>query len=158
MALKKMALAATLLAALSTLSGCASMSSVESMASSSVVKDMAGKLFGNWDLTKLMGQDVSSLLPAGAKTPNLSFSPDGKVSGFGGVNRLSTSLDPKALATGDLKLAPAAATKMAGPTESMKVEDQFFSALTKVTGYKIDGDTLSLKNGADTLMQFVKAK
>ncbi len=140
------------------MAGCSSMGSMESVASNSVVKDMAGKLFGQWNLSELGGKDISSMLPAGTKVPNLNFASDGKVAGFTGVNNLTSSVDPAALAKGDLKLAPAATTKMAGTPEANGLESQFLSALSNVTGYKIDGDTLSLKNGTDTLMKFIKPK
>jgi heat shock protein HslJ len=113
-------------------------------------------LTGDWNLSKLGGVDVGSLLPAGAKVPSLNFAQDGKVSGFSGVNRLASSLDLGKLAKGEFSMAPAASTRMAGPPESMKVEDQFLAALGKATGYKLDGNSLSLTDKAGELLKFVR--
>lgn len=113
-------------------------------------------LVGDWAVKSLGGKDIASLLPAGAKAPSLDFKPDGSVSGFTGVNRLTSNLNLADLAKGQFSLSPVATTRMAGPPESMKVEQMFTDALSKVRGMKLDGNNLSLTNGAETLMSLVR--
>lgn len=114
-------------------------------------------LLGDWTLQSLGGEDVASALPAGAKAPNLRVSPEGRVSGFGGVNRLSSSLDVEAITKGDFKLSPIAATKMAGPPELMQLEDRFTRLLGEAAGFKVSGDTVQLFDaGKQPLMRFVR--
>jgi heat shock protein HslJ len=113
-------------------------------------------LTGDWDLSKLAGQDIASLLPAGNKRPFLNFAEDGRVTGFTGVNRLTSSLDLAKLAKGEFALAPAATTRMAGQPEAMKVESEFLQAISSATGYKLDGNTLSLTEKGRELLSFIK--
>lgn len=115
-------------------------------------------MVGEWTLSKLEGTDIGSLLPASMKKPTLGFGADGKVTGFTGVNRLSSSIDMDALMRGEFKLAPAATTKMAGPAEAMNVENKFLSGLTQAKNFKLSGDSLTLSDGAKQLMTFVKGK
>lgn len=139
-------------ASLGTLSGCESSQSITDSAA------MIQKLTGDWNLASLNGTDIASLMPKGVKIPSLSFTPEGKVSGTGGINRLASSLDLEALAKGEFKLAPAASTKMAGSPEAMAFEDSFLKTLGEVTGFSVKGDSLSLSSAADELMKFVRAK
>jgi heat shock protein HslJ len=114
-------------------------------------------LLGDWTLQSLGGEDVPSALPAGAKAPSLRVSPEGRVSGFGGVNRLSSSLDVEAISRGEFKLSPVAATKMAGPPAAMQLEDRFTRLLGEATGFSVSGDTLQLFGaGKQQLMRLVR--
>lgn len=113
-------------------------------------------LVGEWAVKTLGGKDISSLLPAGSKVPTLDFKPDGSVSGFAGVNRLSSKLNLAELAKGQFSLSPAAMTMMAGPPESMKVEQMFTEALNQARGLKLDGNTLSLTKDGSSLMSLVR--
>lgn len=117
-------------------------------------RPMIDQLVGDWNLTSLQGTPLT--LPQGARQPTLSFTPDGKVSGTGGVNRLASSIDLPSLAKGQFKLAPAASTKMAGPPEAMALEDTFYRLLGEATGLSIDADTLSLTNTGGELLKFVR--
>lgn len=155
MHLARIALTASILGlplAAGTLGGCQSGQSVTDSAA------MIQKLTGDWNLSSLNGVDISSVLPAGMRIPSLSFTPDGKVSGTGGINRLASSLDLDALSKGQFKLAPTASTKMAGSPEAMAFEDSFLKALGDATGFNVKGDTLSLSGAAGELMKFVRAK
>ena len=95
-----------------------------------------------WTLTSLGGAPVEAPRP-----PTLEFGADGRVSGFAGVNRYSTSatIGPGA----DLAFSPAAATKMAGPPELMSLEDRFLEALGATRAAAIDRDTLTLFDSDD---------
>lgn len=139
-------------ASLGTISGCQSGQSITDSAA------MIQKLTGDWNLASLRSTDITSLMPKGVKIPSLSFTPEGKVSGTGGINRLASSLDLDALAKGEFKLAPTASTKMAGSPEAMAFEDSFLKALGDATGFNVKGDTLSLSGAAGELMKFVRAK
>lgn len=144
---------AVALAAIVWFTGCQSGGS-SGASSLTSIKDMVGE----WTLSKLEGTDIGSLLPASMKKPTLGFGADGKVTGFTGVNRLSSSIDMDALMRGEFKLAPAATTKMAGPAEAMNVENKFLSGLTQAKNFKLSGDSLTLSDGAKQLMTFVKGK
>lgn len=113
-------------------------------------------LLGDWKLSKLEGQDVTSMLPAQARPPSLSFNGDGKVTGYTGVNQLSSSLDLTSLTRGQFKLGPAITTRMAGPAESMAVENKFTTALQRVTNAKVSNNSLTLTDGAQELLSFVR--
>lgn len=139
-------------ASFTTLSACQSGQSVTDSAS------MIQKLAGDWSLASLQGTDVASIIPRGVKIPSLSFTPEGKVSGTGGINRFASSIALDALAKGEFKLAPAASTKMAGSPEAMAFEDSFFKALGEATGFKVSGDTLSLSGVSGELMKLVRVK
>lgn len=119
--------------------------------------NMLGKIDGEWVLDKLGGKDVASMLGMGGQKPSLSFGNDGSISGFGGVNKLMGSFDPKDLLSGKIDLSKLASTKMAGPPEAMNLESAFTSALSKVTGFNFDkSGGLNLTDGKETLMSFVR--
>ncbi len=123
---------------------------------SSMVEQGIQALTGQWDLSSLAGVDLSKFLEQGSSPPYLQVRDDGKVGGFAGVNRLSSSLDLGKLSHGQFSLAPAAVTKMAGPPKAMELEDKFLAALNKVTGYKVTGDRLTLTDKAGELMAFAR--
>jgi len=80
---------------------------------------------------------------------------DGRVSGFAGINRYTSSLDVDRLQKGDFKLDGIASTRMAGSQEMMDLESKFTQALHEVTGFKLDGGNLNLTRGLDdTLLKF----
>lgn len=104
---------------------------------------------GDWTLDALEGAPGSELapnLPRGL--PTLSIASDGRVSGMAGLNRYTSSLDPVALSEGGFAIGPAAATKMAGPPEAMRIEDQFLTALARVASF----DAQQLAQGALALL------
>lgn len=144
------------LASLSTLGGCQSGGNAAGGASD--MTNAVGKLAGDWVLKKIEGADVASLLPAGARPPSLNFGDGGRVSGFGGVNRLAGSLDLDALTRGDFKIGQMISTRMAGPPESMQIEDRFTRLLGDANGFKFGSrDSLSLTRDGTSLLDFVRA-
>jgi heat shock protein HslJ len=126
----------------------------------SSMKDPIQKLAGEWVLSKLQGQDAAAMLPAGARLPSLDFAADGKVSGFGGVNRLASSLDPARLAQGKFSIGNMISTKMAGPPEAMNMENRFTSLLGQADGFRFTdgGKGLSLTQGGSSILDFVRAR
>jgi penicillin V acylase-like amidase (Ntn superfamily)/heat shock protein HslJ len=105
------------------------------------------KLHGTWLLKSIEGQAV----PKEVKTPSLTIAEDGKVSGFGGVNRLMGSMNK----SGEKLFGPIAATMMAGPPEAMKTETNFTRALEKVTlARSTDGGLELLDTDGKVLLEF----
>jgi heat shock protein HslJ len=117
--------------------------------------NLADAIVGDWNLHCINRVPVA--VPQGARVPSLSFTPDGRVSGFAGVNRVSGGFDPATLADGRLSFGPMAMTKMAGPPELMKLEDEFTQALSKVTRARIDADQLVFSSNDADLMRFNRA-
>lgn len=114
---------------------------------------------GEWILNQIGGKDLSSLLPAGLQRPSLSFAKDGRLSGFGGVNRLAGNLDPAALLTGKPDFSKLAMTKMAGTPEANNVENLFTQALASVKSMNIDkSGALNMSDGTSNILKFVRGK
>lgn len=117
--------------------------------------NLADAIVGDWNLSAINKSPIA--LPAGARQPSLNFTSDGRVSGLAGVNRMSGSFDPAALASGNISFGPMAMTKMAGPPELMKIEDAFSQALSKVTSARIESNQLILSDSAAELLRFTRA-
>lgn len=114
-----------------------------------------GALVGEWRLESIEGYDA---LPAGVRPPTLRFDEDGSVSGFSGVNRLSTSLDLAALEEGAFAIGPAASTRMAGPQEAMDLEHDFLTLLQEASEGRVTADTLVLGADGEDLLTFRRAE
>jgi heat shock protein HslJ len=89
----------------------------------------------DWTLVTLGGEKITS-----AKPPTMNFS-GGKLSVFGGINRLSASyaLVGKSVTMGDI-----VSTRMAGPPELMALESKFAKVLASVNNFHVHGDELEL--------------
>ncbi len=118
--------------------------------------NLADAIAGDWNLRCI--DRIPVTVPEDARVPNLSISPDGKVSGFAGVNRVSGGFDPATLAEGRLSFGPMAMTKMAGPPELMKIEDDFTKALARVTRARIENNQLVFASDTSDLMRFNRAE
>lgn len=97
-----------------------------------------------WGLTVLNGRPA----PAGAdgRPVDLTLDPDeGRAAGFSGCNRFTGgySIAQRRDGSPGLSFGPAAGTMMACP-EGMELEQEFLQTLPKTTGYRIQGDTLTL--------------
>jgi heat shock protein HslJ len=139
-------------AAMFAVSGCKASGNTQNQGDRVTMSNLAG----DWTLRQIRGADVSSMLPAGARAPTLTFASDGHVSGFAGVNRASGSLDTAALDQGRFTLSPMAVTKMAGLPQAMALEDKFLGSLNEVNAARIQGDTLTLSKGNTPLLQFTR--
>jgi heat shock protein HslJ len=106
-----------------------------------------------WRLTHLGGQVLTN--PPGANAISLQLQSDNpRVTGFAGCNRMFGGY----LLNGDqLKFDQIGATKMACFDESrMKLEQDYFQALSQVAGWKITDSSLELLDaGGATLTTFV---
>ena len=111
---------------------------------------------GDWTLESIGSDSVSTLLTSGSRLPTLTISPEGSVSGFAGVNRLTAELDMDALLDGSFDLGPAVTTRMAGSPDAMKVESRFLDALNRTSTFRFDGEELKLRDTGATLMTFVR--
>jgi heat shock protein HslJ len=113
-------------------------------------------LTGDWTLAEIEGKSVADMLSADAPRPSLEFADDGSVRGFGGVNRVMTSVDLDSLTEDKLTLRPAAMTMMAGPEDAMKLEHTFGRLLGEVKGFRRGPKSLELTDGQKTLLKFVR--
>jgi heat shock protein HslJ len=100
-----------------------------------------------WMLVSIDGQPI----PAGLKPPVVHFEIDG-VRGSAGCNRFTAPI--KETAPGELKIGPAAATKMACPPAEMELEQKFLALFEKASRYTFVGGQLALagKDGTGTLL------
>ena len=108
--------------------------------------EIAGK---EWTLAELNGKPVVA-----GKPPTLTFE-DGRVSAFGGVNRLSGTytLEDHTVTFGSL-----VSTKMAGEPALMELENNFAKALATVDGYQISGNELTLTSKGTAVAIFRSGK
>jgi heat shock protein HslJ len=77
---------------------------------------------------------------------------DGQLSGRAQVNSYTGTFT--AGTDGTMTLGPVASTKMAGPPELMKAEEQYFALLQRTTGWEGDGVQLTLRAGDETLLRY----
>jgi len=100
-----------------------------------------------WKLVELNGQTVGE-----SKLPSLTLdAATSQVSGMAGVNRFSGGYQQQGAA---LTFGPMKVTRMAGPENAMKLENEFLAALGRVTAWKADGMVLSLLAGETEIARF----
>jgi heat shock protein HslJ len=90
-----------------------------------------------WQLVEIDGQP----LPAGIDPPLIHFE-RASVRGFAGCNRFNASIEESK--PGEVRIGPAAGTKMACPPEKMDLEARFLEQLGKVTSYTYLAEQLAL--------------
>ena len=96
-----------------------------------------------WQLVELDGAPVE--VGDGERVPHLVLDlEESRVAGSGGVNRLMGTFS---LTEDELRFGPIATTMMAGPERAMTRERAFLDALADVTGYWLDGSSLTLLAG-----------
>ena len=111
--------------------------------------DMAGAnqaVYKEWTLTTLNGKEVIA-----EKPPTMKFE-HGRISIFGGVNRLTGSyalLDDQNVTLGSL-----ASTKMAGDPVLMERERELGKALASVDGFRVSGNELTLSSKGAVVATF----
>lgn len=119
-------------------------------------EDPLVKLVGNWTAIELDGAPVTGVPDARGK-PSLAVGANGRVSGFAGVNRFTGTLDLKALEQGRFATSPLATTRMAGPPESMQLEQRFLLAMSRADACRADDTSLSLSSGPTVVARFTRA-
>ena len=105
---------------------------------------------------KLLGAEwvcvtIGGKAAGGGRAPTLTFGDEGRVTGFGGVNRFSCDYTS---ARGTVRFGQIVSTKMASDPEHMGLERSFLEALTKVDGFSVEAGLLRLRQGKDTLLEF----
>jgi predicted amidohydrolase YtcJ/heat shock protein HslJ len=107
------------------------------------VNQAAGK---EWTLIRLNGKSIDRNQP-----PTIKFE-GGKVSVFGGVNRISGSY--ALLGTQGVLLGQLSSTKMAGPPELAMLEREFSEGLASVDAFHVEGNRLDLLRGDEVIATF----
>ena len=103
-----------------------------------------------WKVTSIMGKSINpGNQPDGF--PIINFSDNNKLFGSTGCNKFIGSFK---LDKNSISLEPGALTKMFCPDSP---EQDFLSAVRKVTRYKFEGEALKLLDGSTTLMTLVPA-
>jgi heat shock protein HslJ len=117
-------------------------------------------LAGDWKLASVNGANVVGAGDRAARDPSrapgISIAPDGGVSGFTGVNRMSSRLDVAKLRSGEFILGGIATTRMAGPAAAMELESEYTSALGLVRRFAVMGGGLTLTGERGTVLKFVR--
>lgn len=98
-----------------------------------------------WNVTSLLGNTLNAN-DSEKGLPSLNFSEDGKLFGSTGCNNFTGSYK---LDGTKLSLNPGAMTKMFCPGDT---EQNFLKAINQVTNLKMDGSSLNLLNGTNTVM------
>jgi predicted amidohydrolase YtcJ/heat shock protein HslJ len=110
--------------------------------------DMAGvnqAAHKEWTLTMLNGKEVVSERP-----PTMKFE-HGKLSIFGGINRLTGSY---ALVDDTVMMGALASTKMSGDPVLMELESNLAKALASVDAFQVSGDELALSSKRTVVAKF----
>jgi heat shock protein HslJ len=109
------------------------------------------ELVGTWTLESLEATAGSPPLPApGRTTPRITFEApndrgEGKLSGFGGVNRFFGNYQT---GSGSIAIGALGATRMAGPTELMTLEKVLLGVIQRAQNWKVKDDSLLLTGTA----------
>lgn len=98
-----------------------------------------------WTLVTLNGKKVSA-----EKPPTMKFS-GGKLTMFGGINRLNASY---ALVRDTVTMGDIMSTKMAGPPELMELESEYAKTMASVNNFHVHGDELELLKDTDIVATF----
>jgi heat shock protein HslJ len=99
-----------------------------------------------WTLVSLNDQPVANDNP-----PTMKFE-RGKLSIFGGINRLSGSY--ALIDNGSVVLGQLVSTRMAGPPELMELERSFSKTMASVNGFHVEGNQLQLLSGGSVVAEF----
>jgi heat shock protein HslJ len=111
--------------------------------------DLLSQLYGKeWNVTSILGKTLTNGSNI-EKLPSINFGDNGKLFGSTGCNNFIGSYK---LSGTLLTLEPGALTKMFCPDSP---EQEFLNAIRQVTNVKVDGSTLNLLNGANTVMTLV---
>lgn len=119
-------------------------------------EQMAKEEAAGLEPAKLLGAEwvcvtIGGKAAGGGRAPTLTFGDEGRVTGFGGVNRFSCDYTS---ARGSVRFGQLVSTKMASDPEHMGLERSFLEALTKVDGFSVEAGLLRLRQGKDTLVEF----
>ncbi|HEX9252210.1 MAG TPA: META domain-containing protein [Ignavibacteriaceae bacterium] len=99
-----------------------------------------------WSVTSLLGKTLKAddMMKG---LPSLNFSENGKLFGSTGCNNFTGSYK---LDGTKLSIDPGAMTKMFCPGDT---EQDFLKAISRITNYKLEGNTLNLLDGTNAVMK-----
>jgi heat shock protein HslJ len=118
---------------------------LNSCSTTDLVSQLGGK---EWNVTSILGKTLDADKSMKG-LPSVNFGENGKLFGSTGCNNFNGSFK---LDGTSLSLDPGAITKMFCPES---YEQDFLSAVKQVTDVKVDGNTLNLLNGANSVMTLV---
>lgn len=114
--------------------------------------DAAPAATGDWTLAWMHGEGQI----AASRPPTLTIAPDGRVTGFAGINRLSAQLDPDRLRQREFAMSDAIVTRMGGPPEAMALETRFLALLDRADAFRVEGDIMVLTDPSGELLRFAR--
>lgn len=104
-----------------------------------------------WTVTTIMGKTINPGNKPGG-SPTINFSDNNKLFGSTGCNKFIGSFKRD---KNTISLEPGAVTKMFCPDSP---EQEFLSAIRKVSSFNLEDDVLKLLDGSTTLMTLVPAE
>jgi len=110
---------------------------------------------GSWSLTKI--EDENYDLPGGARTPTMTITADGAISGQAGINRYNGKADADAMARGLWSAGGVVMTRMAGKPEAMTFEQRFIAQLQRADTFETGPQWLELRAGDRELLRFARS-
>ena len=114
----------------------------------------AAPLVGSyWQLTEYMSDEGMVAANPDLRAHIMLQEEDNRLSGSGGCNRLIGSYE---LSDEGLNLGQVGSTMMACPPQAMQQEQAFLAALGLVSGYRIEGEVLTLTGPGGDLARFVR--
>ncbi|MFI4915787.1 MAG: META domain-containing protein [Phycisphaerales bacterium JB060] len=110
---------------------------------------------GAWSLTKI--EDERYDLPSGARSPTLTITESGRLSGQAGINRFSGSTDADALEHGEWNPGGIVTTRMGGEPEALAFEQQYVSRMQRADTIAVGPQWLELRIGSRPLLRFARS-
>jgi heat shock protein HslJ len=107
-----------------------------------------------WTLVTLDGAEIDSYLNPGERKPSLTIAADGHITGYTGMNTLTTFVDPSLLSNGNFKFGNAMTTGRTGTPQQTIVESAFLTDLSKADYFTIDGGLLTFSKGDLKMLMF----
>jgi heat shock protein HslJ len=108
---------------------------------------MTGLAGTSWQATGINNGKDAVVSQAGTEKATITFGADGQASGSGGCNTFSGTYT--VTAPDGLSFGPLAATEMAClDGDATAIEQAYFTALSEVTAYQLEADTLTLRDAS----------
>lgn len=149
------------------LSGCATQSAPADSSAETPRQTPTGhfaQLQGKWDLLVLRGQYIRpQLQDVGVReVPSLTVDETGRIGGFSGVNRWSSSITIDEVQNGRFKPTQPVSTMMAGHATAMRIENMFYDALSRAALFDTTQTTAGVlvitKDDGEELMRFTRSR
>jgi heat shock protein HslJ len=144
--MRTIALLIAIVAAILTLTGCATTTDPGEATASPL---------GAWSLTHI--EDDRYDLPTGARTPTLTINATGDISGQAGINRYSGKADADAMGDGIWSPGGIVTTRMAGEPEAMAFEQRYIAMLQRADTVEAGPQWLELRASNSELLRFSRS-